>query len=222
MTQLRYKSRSLRLLKPTLTTWHNSERVLFHSLHPSNPYLFFDFTTLTIMSLERIWNKHYKSWYESCFTPYGKIIVTQLLNFGYYLLSCFLFFKTIFRTGFMWLRKGLTGRILWTQQLAFGFQKWQRTSFPAGGLSHYTILLVSYETSILSWLFNESHSIEIIWRRVIDEWWIGRNIEGCGTDLTEVLSRYSPRGTKENYAKYLCGLSVSQPKFETSTSRIYV
>jgi hypothetical protein len=34
---------------------------------------------------------------------------------------------------------------------------------------------------------------------MIDEWLIGKDLEGSGGSLTETLSRYLPGGTEENY-----------------------
>jgi hypothetical protein len=35
--------------------------------------------------------------------------------------------------------------------------------------------------------------------RVIDEWWIGKDLEWSGRGLIEVLSGHLPGGTEENY-----------------------
>jgi hypothetical protein len=35
--------------------------------------------------------------------------------------------------------------------------------------------------------------------RMVDEWWIGKDLEGGGRGINEVLSRNLPGGTKENH-----------------------
>jgi hypothetical protein len=59
--------------------------------------------------------------------------------------------------------------------------------------------------------------------RIISEtWWIGKDLEGRGLGLIDVLSWDFPGGTREKYEKSQTGWLVSWPWFKPSTSWIHV
>jgi hypothetical protein len=57
--------------------------------------------------------------------------------------------------------------------------------------------------------------------RVTEERWIGKDLEGRGHGLIEVLSEHLPRGTEENHWEPQSGSSMSLTKFEPSTFWIW-
>jgi hypothetical protein len=54
----------------------------------------------------------------------------------------------------------------------------------------------------------------------ISQQWIGKDVQGSARGLTAVLAQHVPRETAENYESP--GQSVSRPRFEPDTCRIYV
>jgi hypothetical protein len=58
--------------------------------------------------------------------------------------------------------------------------------------------------------------------RVIGEWWIRKDLEGSRHGFIEVLSRHLPREIEENHEKLQSGYPVSRPRFEQTTSGIWV
>jgi hypothetical protein len=64
---------------------------------------------------------------------------------------------------------------------------------------------------------SELHGVK--WR---GDWWIGKELEGSGRNLTQVLSWHLPGETEENRTKLRTGQPVSWLRFETKTFRMWV